>query len=132
MSDLPLKPLKWEWGEYFTENSNVIVKTKSPTHEYLIRVEAGGIFYVDYRKFDTDESDRKDEPPEFDSCEAAQEWVENTHYPSKMSKWVKSVNEVNVELQNKVDEMGAAAERGLDALNKLYKAIGGEDGTKTT
>lgn len=89
-----LKPLEWDWSYGDGGKTNAVCRAKSPSHEYIIRLEAGGDFYVDYRKFDNDEDsdNRKDEPPVFDSIKAAQDWVQLTHYPSKMAKWIGSVN----------------------------------------
>ena len=84
-----LKPLEWDWD--CEDSLTAVCKTKSLSHEYTVRL-INGVFYVDYRKFDVDDNDRKDEPPEFDTCMQAQQWVENTHYPSKMAKWIKPVN----------------------------------------
>ncbi len=91
MSNLPLQPLKWDWSYGDGGKTNAVCRAKSPSHEYIIRLEAGGDCYVDYRKFDNDEdgNNRRDEPPVFDSIEAAQEWAEHTHYPHKMQPYVK-------------------------------------------
>lgn len=91
MSNLPLQPLVWDWSYGDGGKTNAVCRAKSPSHEYIIRLEAGGDCYVDYRKFDNDEDsdNRKDEPPVFDSIKAAQEWVQSTHYPSKMHPYVK-------------------------------------------
>lgn len=91
MSNLPLKPLVWDWSYGDGGKTNAVCRAKSPSHEYIIRIEAGGDCYVDYRKFDNDEDsdNRKDEPPVFDSIKAAQDWVQYTHYPSKMQPYVK-------------------------------------------
>lgn len=86
-----LKPLVWDWSYGDGGKTNAVCRAKSPSHEYIIRLEAGGDCYVDYRKFDNDEDsgNRKDEPPVFDSIKAAQEWAQFTHYPSKMQPYVK-------------------------------------------
>lgn len=86
-----LQPLKWDWSYGDGGKTNAVCRAKSPSHEYIIRMEAGGDFYVDYRKFDNDEDsdNRKDDPPVFDSISAAQEWAQSTHYPSKMQPYVK-------------------------------------------
>lgn len=86
-----LKPLVWDWSYGNGGKTRAVCRAKSPSHEYIIRMEAGGDCYVDYRKFDNDEDsdNRKDEPPVFDSIKAAQEWVETKHYPSKMQPYVK-------------------------------------------
>lgn len=55
MSNLPLQPLKWDWSYGDGGKTNAVCRAKSPSHEYIIRMEAGGDFYVDYRKFDNDE-----------------------------------------------------------------------------
>nr|WP_313974067.1 DUF551 domain-containing protein [uncultured Psychrobacter sp.] len=91
MNNLPLQPLVWDWSYGDGGKTNAVCRAKSPSHEYIIRLEAGGDCYVDYRKFDNDEDsdNRKDEPPVFDSIKAAQEWVQFTHYPSKMQPYVK-------------------------------------------
>lgn len=80
-----LKPLEWDWD--CEDSLTAVCKTKSLSHEYTVRL-INGVFYVDYRKFDVDDNDRKDEPPEFDTCIEAQQWVEGIHYPSKMAKWL--------------------------------------------
>ena len=85
MNNLPLQPLVWDWD--CEDSLTAVCKTKSLSHEYTVRL-INGVFYVDYRKFDVDDNDRKDEPPEFDTCIEAQQWVEGTHYPSKMAKWL--------------------------------------------
>lgn len=92
MNNLPLQPLVWDWSYGDGGKTNAVCRAKSPSHEYIIRLEAGGDCYVDYRKFDNDEDsdNRKDEPPVFDSIKAAQEWAQFTHYPSKMQPYVKS------------------------------------------
>lgn len=86
-----LTALVWDWSYGDGGRTNAVCRAKSPSHEYIIRLEAGGDCYVDYRKFDNDEDsdNRKDEPPVFDSVIAAQEWAESTHYPSKMQPYVK-------------------------------------------
>lgn len=86
-----LQPLKWDWSYGDGGKTNAVCRAKSPSHEYIIRMEAGGDCYVDYRKFDNDEDsdNRKDEPPVFDSIIAAQEWAQSTHYSSKMQPYVK-------------------------------------------
>lgn len=86
-----LKPLVWDWSYGDGGKTNAVCRAKSPSHEYIIRLEAGGDCYVDYRKFDNDEDsdNRKDEPPAFNSIKAAQEWAQFTHYPSKMQPYVK-------------------------------------------
>ncbi|PAT63972.1 DUF551 domain-containing protein [Psychrobacter sp. JB193] len=86
-----LQPLKWDWSYGDGGKTNAVCRAKSPSHEYIIRLEAGGDCYVDYRKFDNDEDsdNRKDEPPVFDSVSAAQEWAQSTHYASKMQPYVK-------------------------------------------
>ncbi|MFK3999814.1 nucleoside triphosphate pyrophosphohydrolase family protein [Psychrobacter namhaensis] len=91
MSNLPLKALVWDWSYGDGGKTNAVCRAKSPSHEYIIRLEAGGDCYVDYRKFDNDEDsdNRKDEPPVFDSIKAAQDWAQSTHYPSKMQPYVK-------------------------------------------
>ena len=91
MNNLPLQPLVWDWSYGDGGKTNAVCRAKSPSHEYIIRLEAGGDCYVDYRKFDNDEDsdNRKDEPPVFDSIKAAQEWAQFTHYPSKMQPYVK-------------------------------------------
>lgn len=88
-----LKPLFWDWSYGDGGKTNAVCRAKSPSHEYIIRIEAGGEVYVDYRKFDNDEDsdNRKDEPPVFDSVAAAQEWVQSTHCPSKMQPYVKTM-----------------------------------------
>lgn len=90
MNNLPLQPLVWDWSYGDGGKTNAVCRAKSPSHEYIIRLEAGGDCYVDYRKFDNDEDsvNRKDEPPVFDSIKAAQEWAQFTHYPSKMQPYV--------------------------------------------
>lgn len=90
MSNLPLKALVWDWSYGDGGKTNAVCRAKSPSHEYIIRLEAGGACYVDYRKFDNDEDsdNRKDEPPVFDSVSAAQDWVNSTHYPHKMQPYV--------------------------------------------
>lgn len=92
MNNLPLQPLVWDWSYGDGGKTNAVCRAKSPSHEYIIRMEAGGDCYVDYRKFDNDEDsdNRKDEPPVFDSVSAAQEWAQFTHYPSKMQPYVVS------------------------------------------
>ena len=91
MNNLPLQPLVWDWSYGDGGKTNAVCRAKSPSHEYIIRMEAGGDCYVDYRKFDNDEDsdNRKDEPPVFDSVSAAQEWANDTHYESKMQPYVK-------------------------------------------
>lgn len=91
MNNLPLQPLVWDWSYSNGGKTNAVCRAKSPSHEYIIRLEAGGDCYVDYRKFDNDEDsdNRKDEPPVFDSIKAAQDWAQFTHYPSKMQPYVK-------------------------------------------
>ena len=91
MSNLPLKPLPWDWVNTKDKDTNGICRAKSPSHEYIVRMNAGGEVYVDYYKFDNSEGEnnRKDEPPVFDSVSTAQDWVETTHYPSKMQPYVK-------------------------------------------
>lgn len=91
MNNLPLQPLVWDWSYGDGGKTNAVCRAKSPSHEYIIRLEAGGDCYVDYRKFDNDEDsdNRKDEAPVFDSIKAAQEWAQSTHYPSKMQPYVK-------------------------------------------
>lgn len=91
MDNLPLQPLVWDWSYGDGGKTNAVCRAKSPSHEYIIRLEAGGDCYVDYRKFDNDEDsdNRKDEPPAFDSIKAAQDWAQSTHYPSKMQPYVK-------------------------------------------
>lgn len=91
MNNLPLQPLVWDWSYGDGGKTNAVCRAKSPSHEYIIRLEAGGDCYVDYRKFDNDEDsdNRKDEPPVFDSIKAAQDWAQSTHYPSKMQPYVK-------------------------------------------
>lgn len=91
MSNLPLKALVWDWSYGDGGKTNAVCRAKSPSHEYIIRLEAGGDCYVDYRKFDSDEDsdNRKDEPPVFDSVSAAQEWAQSTHYAHKMQPYVK-------------------------------------------
>ena len=86
-----LKPLVWDWSYGDGGKTNAVCRAKSPSHEYIIRLEAGGDCYVDYRKFDNDEDsdNRKDEAPAFGSIKAAQDWVQSTHYPSKMQPYVK-------------------------------------------
>lgn len=90
MNNLPLQPLVWDWSYGDGGKTNAVCRAKSPSHEYIIRLEAGGDCYVDYRKFDNDEDsdNRKDEPPAFDSIKAAQDWAQFTHYPSKMQPYV--------------------------------------------
>lgn len=91
MNNLPLKALVWDWSYGDGGKTNAVCRAKSPSHEYIIRLEAGGDCYVDYRRFDNDEDadNRKDEPPVFGSIKAAQEWVEAKHYPHKMQPYVK-------------------------------------------
>lgn len=85
-----IKDLKWDWSYGDGGKTNAVCRAKSPSHEYIIRLEAGGDCYVDYRRFDNDEDadNRKDEPPVFGSIKAAQDWVEEVHYPSKMTPWL--------------------------------------------
>lgn len=94
MNNLPLQPLVWDWSYGDGGKTNAVCRAKSPSHEYIIRLEAGGDCYVDYRKFDNDEDsdNRKDEAPVFDSIKAAQDWVQYTHYPSKMQPYVVQTN----------------------------------------
>lgn len=50
-----LKPLVWDWLYGNGGKTRAVCRAKSPSHEYIIRMEAGGDCYVDYRKFDNDE-----------------------------------------------------------------------------
>lgn len=97
---LPLKPLKWMPYVHIEETfSNEVCRTKTLSHEYVVRIRTDLMYYVDYRRFDTDDDNaRKDEPPEFETCKAAAEWVEHTHYPHTMRDWVCSLEEIKKEL----------------------------------
>lgn len=136
MNNLPLQPLVWDWSYGDGGKTNAVCRAKSPSHEYIIRLEAGGDCYVDYRKFDNDEDsdNRKDEPPVFDSIKAAQEWAQSTHYPSKMQPYVKpdSITDIRnwfkaAKPEPTIDDLCVQIGCHLEEVAELLEALGLKD-----
>lgn len=76
-----LKPLKWTNPN--NGNENDMSFTPSPTHDYTIEA-VGERFDVRYHNRFTEVSDRT---PDFDTLEAAQIWVGDTHAEEKILEW---------------------------------------------